>query len=82
MMMLDQTTVTRNVNILMRNGYVTTAMDNNDNRTKFTSATDAGIAKLEEATPVWDRMQHNIENSIGREMYKELLLRSMQTASW
>ena len=73
MMMLDQTTVTRNVNILRKNGYVTVARDNHDNRTKSISATDVGTAKLEEATPIWDRMQHNIENSIGREKYKEVL---------
>ncbi|UJL46658.1 winged helix-turn-helix transcriptional regulator [Virgibacillus sp. NKC19-16] len=72
-MLLDQTTVTRNVNVLQKSGYVYITKDKNDSRTKSISITDAGIDKLEEATPIWLEIQENIESRIGKEKYANLL---------
>ena len=56
-MMLDQTTATRNVNVLKKNDYVSIARSKNDSRTKFIAITEIGLQKLKEATPIWTRMQ-------------------------
>ncbi|MEH7226459.1 MarR family winged helix-turn-helix transcriptional regulator [Bacillus sp. JJ1566] len=73
MMLLDQTTITRNVNILKKSGYVTITKDKNDSRTKSISITDVGIAKLEEATTIWLQIQEKAENGIGKQEYRDLL---------
>ncbi|WP_043931504.1 MarR family winged helix-turn-helix transcriptional regulator [Bacillus sp. EB01] len=79
-MLLDQTTVTRNVNILKNSGYVTIAKNKQDSRTKTISLTDAGHIKLNEATPIWLQIQEKIVNDIGTDKYKVLLdtLNSLQ----
>ncbi|NEU31982.1 winged helix-turn-helix transcriptional regulator [bacterium LRH843] len=72
-MSLDQTTVTRNVNILKNSGYVTITKNKHDSRTKRISITDEGFAKLKEARPIWLQIQEKIVNQIGEEKYKDLL---------
>ncbi|MFJ7969884.1 MarR family winged helix-turn-helix transcriptional regulator [Psychrobacillus sp. NPDC096389] len=72
-MLLDQTTVTRNVNILKESGYVNITRDKNDSRTKSISITDIGLGKLEEATPIWLQIQEKVENGMGKEQYNNLL---------
>ena len=72
-MLLDQTTITRNVNILKKSGYVNITKDINDSRTKSISITDTGLVKLEEATPIWLQIQEKVENGMGKEKYKDLL---------
>ncbi|MCG7337579.1 MarR family winged helix-turn-helix transcriptional regulator [Sporosarcina sp. ACRSM] len=72
-MLLDQSTVTRNVNVLKNSGYVDIARDPIDSRTKSVSITDIGLAKLEEATPIWLQIQEKIEKDIGQEKYADLL---------
>ncbi|MFC5589643.1 MarR family winged helix-turn-helix transcriptional regulator [Sporosarcina soli] len=72
-MLLDQSTVTRNVNVLKNRGYVNIAKDISDSRTKSVSITEIGLAKLEEATPIWLQIQGKIEKDIGQEKYQDLL---------
>ena len=74
-MFLDQTTITRNVNILKKSGYVNITKNKNDSRTKSISITDIGLVKLEEAAPIWLQIQDNVENGMGKEKYKDLLKR-------
>ncbi|EON71371.1 MarR family winged helix-turn-helix transcriptional regulator [Lysinibacillus sphaericus] len=70
-LLLDQTTVTRNVNLLKQSGYVAITRDQQDARTKILSLTDAGIEKLHEAAPIWREIQERIINDIGLEKYKD-----------
>lgn len=72
-MLLDQTTVTRNVNILKKGGYVKATKDIHDSRTKIISLTDMGTEKLKEATPIWLQLQERIVNDISKEQYKGFL---------
>lgn len=72
-MLLDQTTITRNVNILKNSGYVNITKDKSDSRTKSIQVTDTGLVKLEEATPIWLQIQEKAENGIGKEKYEDLL---------
>lgn len=72
-MLLDQTTITRNVNLLKESGYVNITRDKNDSRTKTIYITDIGLAKLEEATPIWLQIQKKVENGMGKAQYNNLL---------
>jgi len=72
-MLLDQTTVTRNVNILKKSGFAKITKDKNDSRTKIVSITDLGIKKIKEATPIWLQIQKKIINDISIEKYKDFL---------
>lgn len=80
LLLLDQTTITRNVNLLKQSGYVDVTRDSQDARTKIISLTDTGIEKLNEATPIWQEIQEKIINDIGLEKYKDFYetLKSIQ----
>jgi MarR family transcriptional regulator, organic hydroperoxide resistance regulator len=79
-MLLDQTTVTRNVDLLKKSGFVTLTKDKNDSRTKTISLTDKGIEKLNEARPIWLQLQERFLHDIGKEQYHDFLetLQSIQ----
>ncbi|WHY95454.1 MarR family winged helix-turn-helix transcriptional regulator [Peribacillus simplex] len=79
-MLLDQTTATRNMNNLKKNGFVNITKDNYDSRVKIITITDLGIKKLEEAHPIWLQLQERVINDIGKEQYKRFLetLKSIQ----
>jgi len=66
---LDQTTVTRNINILKQSGYVELTRNPQDARTKIISLTDNGKEKLNEATPIWQTIQERIIADIGIDQY-------------
>lgn len=68
-LLLDQTTITRNVNLLKKNGYVDVTRDTQDGRTKIISLTAIGIEKLNEAKPIWMDIQEKIIEDIGLEKY-------------
>ncbi|MFJ7756378.1 MarR family winged helix-turn-helix transcriptional regulator [Peribacillus muralis] len=72
-MLLDQTTATRNVNNLKKNGLVYITKDQYDSRAKIITITDLGSKKLKEANPIWLQIQEKIINDIGKEQYKRFL---------
>lgn len=72
-MMLDQTTITRNVNVLVKNKFVHVERDTHDSRSKCVFLTSIGIKKLYEATPIWMKVQDKIEVEIGTDNYQYLL---------
>ena len=72
-MLLDQSTATRNVNILKNNGYVSITKAKDDLRTKYISITDLGLEKLEEATPIWLNIQTKIEDNLGKDKFNDLI---------
>lgn len=68
-LLLDQTTITRNVNLLKKNGYVAITQDSQDGRSKIISLTTTGLEKLNEAAPIWMDLQKKIIHDIGLEQY-------------
>ncbi|WRY53293.1 MarR family winged helix-turn-helix transcriptional regulator [Clostridium intestinale] len=72
-LLMDQTTVTRNVEILRKKGYVSVNPDSNDSRRKCVSISEEGAKKLNEAVPLWNEVQSMIENEIGDERFEEFL---------
>lgn len=72
-LLMDQTTVTRNLETLKRFGYVELAREGRDGRKRVLSLTAVGAAKLAEAMPLWAAAQERIEDGLGRERLREFL---------
>lgn len=64
-LLMDQTTVTRNIEILRKHGYIKIVKDENDTRKKSISITEDGERKLEEMVPLWEKAQAHIEEGLG-----------------
>ncbi|HBC93637.1 MAG TPA: MarR family transcriptional regulator [Pelotomaculum sp.] len=72
-LLMDQTTVTRNIEILRKLGYINVTKEDNDGRKKSISITESGIRKLAEAEPLWEQAQSRIEQGLGAERYRDFL---------
>src|SRR5262249_25709670 len=57
---LDETTLTRNLRLLMKRGWVA-VRPGQDRREKRFKITAAGVAKLEETRPAWERAQTRMQ---------------------
>ena len=73
LLVMDQTTVTRNLSALKRTGFIEFALGNNDARKKCLRLTPTGQAKLEEAMPLWENAQKRIEDDLGPDRFREML---------
>jgi DNA-binding MarR family transcriptional regulator len=62
---IEQSTATRNVGLLKKNGYVSFITQQSDKRKKILSITDAGRKKLSEATPLWMKAQESMRGMLG-----------------
>ena len=70
---MDQTTATRNLELLERQGYVLLEPHPEDARKKQIRLTLEGREKLNEAIPLWQEAQCGIRNRLGRENMENLL---------
>ena len=73
LLVMDQSTVTRNLRVLEKTGYIHIETDTEDHRIKRTRITDFGISRMDEAWPFWEKAQLEIERIIGRESIEGLL---------
>jgi DNA-binding MarR family transcriptional regulator len=62
---LDQTTLTRNLKPLIRDGYLTLSTNFEDGRQKIISLSPDGLALYEEAVPIWKAAQDELQHKIG-----------------
>ena len=69
---MDQTTVTRNVNLLKRKSYVV-VVPGEDRRTRIVSLTAQGLEAIQKAKPMWLAAQTKIWDQLGPEKAKQLL---------
>jgi DNA-binding MarR family transcriptional regulator len=72
-LIMDQTTVSRNLETLKRFGYVELTREGRDGRKRVLAITAAGAAKLAEAMPLWEEAQGRIESGLGADRLRELL---------
>ncbi|MFP5220946.1 MAG: MarR family winged helix-turn-helix transcriptional regulator [Acidobacteriota bacterium] len=75
-LVMDQTTVTRNLQLLKKKGYVRMDPSPDDQRMKCVTLTATGQAKLEAAKPLWEQAQHAVTARLG-ELGFDVLLRSL-----
>lgn len=71
--LMDQSTVTRNIEILRKAGYVEVKTEDSDSRRKRITVSEAGKIRLAAATPLWKEAQLRVQQTIGPEQYKSLL---------
>jgi DNA-binding MarR family transcriptional regulator len=69
---LDETTLTRNLRPLKKNGWVAVRAGE-DRREKWFSITPKGAAKLEEARPAWERAQQRMRSLLSDGVWHHLL---------
>lgn len=66
-LVMDPTTLTRNLRPLERKGYVTLTQDDKDRRSRNLNLTDSGRKIFSAARPGWEAAQEIIENVLGSE---------------
>jgi DNA-binding MarR family transcriptional regulator len=71
-LIMDRTTLTRNLNPLQKNGWIE-VIPGEDRRTKTLSITKAGKQVLKEATKYWEKVQTQVVKSLGKKQWDELL---------
>lgn len=69
---LDRTGLTRNLNILERNGWVTIQAGEEDSRQRVVSLSDKGYEQLDYAIPYWEQAQNMINKEMGVMVISEL----------
>jgi DNA-binding MarR family transcriptional regulator len=62
---MDRTTLTRSLARLDRDGLVTITLDPEDTRVRSISITQAGLEKLTEAYPYWNKAQEGLQEVLG-----------------
>lgn len=80
-LLMDQTTVTRNIENLRKLGLIAVAAGESDARKKYISITELGVSKLAEAGPLWKQAQSKMIQGIGEERFHDLmkLLKDMES---
>lgn len=78
-LVMDRTTLTRNLKPLERDALVTTGPSEHDKRERVIGLTPAGKAKVKAVLPLWRRAQQAFEQNFGSERAVELraLLRAV-----
>jgi DNA-binding MarR family transcriptional regulator len=69
---LDETTLTRNLRPLLKSGWLA-VRPGEDRREKLFTITAAGVAKLEEALPAWERAQQRLRSRLPEGTWSGLL---------
>jgi DNA-binding MarR family transcriptional regulator len=62
---MDRTTLATNLKPLERDGLLTVRPDEHDRRSRTVEITESGLAKLEEAVPLWQAAQNRFEGAFG-----------------
>ncbi len=68
----DQTTMTRNVKLLEKQGLVAIA-PGTDRRIKLVSLTTEGQTVLKQALPIWEQVQAELTQYFGKQKWQTLL---------
>jgi DNA-binding MarR family transcriptional regulator len=66
-LVMDPTTLTRNLRPLERQGFVSLTQDDKDRRSRKLSLTETGLEKYKAARPGWQAAQERIANVLGPE---------------
>ena len=71
-MILDRTTLTRNLRPLEKHGMIKTGAGD-DRRTRMISLTKKGLNKLEAAIPLWKQAQKEVTKYLGNNRFDKFL---------
>ena len=73
MLVMDRTTLARDLQPLERDGLVRVEIDPSDNRVRLVSITPKGQATLEVAQPLWQQAQSKMADLFGEERLLQLI---------
>ena len=73
LLFMDQTTVTRNLRVLEKLGYICIELELADLRVKRIKLSTIGESKMNEARPMWENAQFEIKQLLGTEGIEALL---------
>jgi DNA-binding MarR family transcriptional regulator len=65
LLFMDQTTVTRNLQVLEKSGYINMETARGDYRIRNIRISDIGKSKMKEAEPFWEKAQLEMEATLG-----------------
>ena len=69
---MDRTTLTRNLELLQKQGLIEVAAGA-DRRSRIVTITTEGNAAIAEALPFWKKAQSHMVNSLGQERWADML---------
>jgi DNA-binding MarR family transcriptional regulator len=69
---MDRTTLTRNLSVLERQGYIKIS-SGNDHRTRIITATHKGRSAVTKTIPLWNDVQRNVKQEMGETSWHELM---------
>jgi len=69
---MDRTTLTRNLEVLQKQGLIRVAAGQ-DRRTRLATLSDEGRAVLAKAYPLWEQAQAHIKDSLSEERLQTLM---------
>lgn len=72
-LVLQQTTLTRNLKPLIRSGYIQTSPSPDDGRVTLVSLTDEGTELFKKACKKWKLAQENVSEKLGDKLSEQLL---------
>jgi MarR family transcriptional regulator, organic hydroperoxide resistance regulator len=73
LLLMQQTTVTRNLQVLEKAGYIHLEPEATDCRIKKIRLTDMGMSRMDEARPFWEKAQLEMAQTLGKERLEALL---------
>ena len=71
-LLLERTGLTRNLNVLERNGWISIQTGAEDSRQRVVSLTGEGYVQLDKAIPYWQKAQTKIASEMGQDRIMEL----------
>ena len=66
-LVMDQTTVSRNLRVLEKSGYIHLEAEMADHRIRRIQISNFGVSRMNEAIPLWEKAQLDMERVLGRE---------------
>ena len=72
-LVLQQTSMTRNLKPLMRDGFIQISASPDDGRVKLVSLTDDGKVLFQEARKLWKKAQDKLAKQLGDDLSNQLL---------
>jgi DNA-binding MarR family transcriptional regulator len=69
---MDRTTLTRNLSVLEKQGYIKIT-SGNDQRTRIVTATHKGRNAVAKAIPLWKDVQRKVRVEMGEKSWQELM---------
>ncbi|MHA1564613.1 MAG: MarR family winged helix-turn-helix transcriptional regulator [Alphaproteobacteria bacterium] len=70
--LVERTGLTRNLNVLEKNGWVDIQIGGRDSRQRIVSLAKGGYGKLDHAIPYWRKAQASIANKMGSKAIGQL----------